>query len=457
MVSGHPLSMNVLGEPPQLDTAEVLTRAARVVSERTGLISFAEVVETSPCDPSAFWVRTVPADTEPIFDVRAYSEGNASARDADGALLKAVGESIERYCAASANCGELTLASFRSMELLSVPPSSWALFSDQQYRARDFPVPRFTEDTTIRWAPAYSLTRDLVVQVPASFVYIPYTPGPGETRIIPWQVSTGLACHTSLTRAALKSLLEVVERDAFMLFWHRRIRCPEVDVSAIADERLRSLLDLTEVPGYQRHILLLTADLPLPIVLVAMTSMEHKPYVVMGCAADCQPENALRLALEEALLSMHGITNIAESEPEYAPAEKGYLDVRDLMRHAWIYAVDPRLREVTSAQFVPSGVVAWADLPRAPTDSALGQLRWIVTQLEARGYEAIVADLTTIDVDDVGFKVMRGMVPGMQPLDVDHRFMHLGGPRLYLTPEKLGVPAHRFSGATLNPYPHPFP
>jgi ribosomal protein S12 methylthiotransferase accessory factor len=225
----------------------------------------------------------------------------------------------------------------------------------------------------------------------------------------------------------------------------------------VSDPKLRSLLERTNVPGYQRHILLLTADVPLPIVLVAMTSQVHKPYVVMGCAADCLPENALRLALEEAVLSMHGITTYAERDPEYVSAEPDYGDLRDLLRHAWVYAVDPRLRDVTAAQFVPSGSIAAAELPTAPTSSTLEQLRWLVRQLGARGHESIVVDLTTIDIDDIGFKVVRGIVPGMQPLDVDHRYRHLGGRRLYLPPTALGIAEDRIGGDAPNPYPHPFP
>lgn len=457
MNDGHQLSLRNLAEPAQLSIGEAKARAARVVSERTGLISLAEIVETGPCDPRAFWVRTVPADTKSIFDVRAFSEGNAAALDSDTALMKAIGESIERYCAASSNCGDLRLSSHRAMDTPRVRSASWALFSDEQYQSPQFPVPRFTDDTPVRWVSAYSLTRDHEVHVPASFVYIPYVPVPGEARIVPWQVSTGLACHTSLTRAALKSLLEVVERDAFMLFWHRRIGCPEIDISTISDKHLLSLLDLTRVPGYQRHILLLTVDVPLPVVLVALTSMNHKPYVVMGCAADCQPENALRLALEEALLSMHGITTIAERDPEYSSTAENYSDINDLLRHAWVYAVDPRLREVTSAQLKPSGEIRWGDLPCAKATATLQQLVWLVRELELRGYESIVADITTVDVDDAGFKVVRGIIPGMQPLDVDHKFPHLGGPRLHSSPARLGLPAHRFHDTTLNRYPHPFP
>lgn len=455
----HPLSLRSLREPETLSLAEVATRASRIVSARTGIVSSVELVETGPCDPSTYWARATHGDTTHIFGVRARNDGNASALDPDTAMVKALGESIERYCAAAADPDDLVLARFRDLDVPAVPPSAWALFAPAQHEAEGVPVPRFDEGTPIRWAPGFSLRRDQPVLVPAGFAFIPYTPAEGEARILPWQVSTGLASHTSLARASLKALLEVIERDAFMLFWHRRIRCPEVDVSRLGERgarSLRRLIDRSNVLGYRCDVRLLTLDIPLPIVLVTLSSEEHKPYVVMGCAADCDPEAALRLAFEEALLSLHGITTIAEREPVYQPEAPGYADIRDLLKHAWVYAVDPALRAVMAEQLRPEGRVSASELPRGPTGSTLAQLRWLVEQLAARDLDAVVVDLTTPDIDDVGFKVVRGMIPGMQPLDVDHRFRHLGSQRLHCPPGELGLAPGR-AATDLNPYPHPFP
>ena len=458
-MNAHPLSLRRLREPPVLDLGEVQARAARIVSGRTGIVSSVELVETGPCDPSTYWARATHGDTTHIFGVRARNDGNASALDRDTAVVKALGESIERYCAAAADPEELTLARFNELDVPAVPPAAWALFDAAQHEAGGLPVPRFDETTPIRWARGFSLRRDSPVLVPASFAYIPYTPVEGEARILPWQVSTGLASHTSLARAALKALLEVIERDAFMLFWHRRIRCPEVDLSSLAGTgtpALRRLIERADVLGHRCEVRLLTLDIPLPIVLVTFSSQTHKPYVVMGCAADCDPREALRLAFEEALLSLHGITTIAERDPTYAPEAPDYADVRDLLKHAWVYAVDPALRAVTSDMLRPAGRVRANHLPRGPSGSTLAQLRWLVEQLGARDLDPVIVDLTTPDIDDVGFKVVRGMIPGMQPLDVDHRFRHLGGRRLACPPGELGVATARMTEG-LNPQPHPFP
>jgi ribosomal protein S12 methylthiotransferase accessory factor len=66
-------------------------------------------------------------------------------------------------------------------------------------------------------------------------------------------------------------------------------------------------------------------------------------------------------------------------------------------------------------------------------------------------------DVTTPDVDEAGFKVVRVVVPELQRMDIDHRHQHLGGRRLYEVPHKLGRAAKLADEDTLNLQPHPFP
>ena len=76
-------------------------------------------------------------------------------------------------------------------------------------------------------------------------------------------------------------------------------------------------------------------------------------------------------------------------------------------------------------------------------------------RLGAPGLEVIVVDLTTSDVEGLGFKVVKVLIPGMQPIDFGP-WQRLGGPRLYEVPARLGYSAA--SGPQeLNLFPHPFP
>jgi ribosomal protein S12 methylthiotransferase accessory factor len=255
----------------------------------------------------------------------------------------------------------------------------------------------------------------------------------------------------------LKGVLEVLERDAFMLFWQRMIRCPELDVSSVRDVRVEELLDRTVCRGYRRVIRVLTLDIPISILLVAFIAEgPHLPRTLVAAAADVEPLTALRLALEEGLLSLNGITRLIEREPQYQPSSD-YSNVNDLMQHAAAHAVSPELQQVMTQLLEPCSRIGLSELPRAPDGTDVDHLEWLTGQLERTGLETIALDVTTPDIDESGFKVVRVIVPGMQPLDIDHRYRHLNGPRLGMAPERLGLPQARCPAPTLNPYPHPFP
>jgi ribosomal protein S12 methylthiotransferase accessory factor len=82
------------------------------------------------------------------------------------------------------------------------------------------------------------------------------------------------------------------------------------------------------------------------------------------------------------------------------------------------------------------------------------KLKHCINILQKHGYDIIMCDLSTSDVKDAGFKVVRIVVPGLIPLHGDHRYPFLGGQRLYKVPRKLGL-RKLVNEISVNPYPHP--
>jgi ribosomal protein S12 methylthiotransferase accessory factor len=69
----------------------------------------------------------------------------------------------------------------------------------------------------------------------------------------------------------------------------------------------------------------------------------------------------------------------------------------------------------------------------------------------------IAVDLTTPDVEALGFKVVKVLIPGTQPLDFGVECPHLGGRRLYEAPYRMGYRPRPTRPHELNLVPHPFP
>ena len=96
-------------------------------------------------------------------------------------------------------------------------------------------------------------------------------------------------------------------------------------------------------------------------------------------------------------------------------------------------------------------------MPRVRDRARLDRLSWIVEHLSARGFGVIGVDITAPDIARYGVRVMRAIVPGLQPLGFGPSGLRLGGRRLYDAPVRMGVFSSRPAEQDLNRFPHPFP
>jgi len=74
-----------------------------------------------------------------------------------------------------------------------------------------------------------------------------------------------------------------------------------------------------------------------------------------------------------------------------------------------------------------------------------------------KNLDVIVVDLTQPDVAELGFTVVKVLVPGLIDINADHNYPLLGGHRLYALPRLLGYTDRDVTEAELNRIPHPFP
>jgi ribosomal protein S12 methylthiotransferase accessory factor len=451
--------------------ADPLYRGLRAVSNQTGLIKRLYFEPLYPDDPAFYWAVSEPADLVPLLGHAVPNRGMAAAAVPERAAMKALGETLERYCAAFYDPDELVSGPSDALSGNAVDVRRFALFDTAQYATSLHPIDspgeaakdvvmsskRFhfspiDHDVSLRWTKARSLVTGEVVFVPAAFVYIPYIYDYPAEPIVADLVSTGLACGSTLAEACYKGLMEVIERDAFMLTWHHRIPAETIRLEAIGDLTTRDLLARFSRLPIRVEAFLISVGIEIPTVLVVLTG-DQRPFHVVGAAADMSAHRALQLALEEAALSFCGLRRLCQQQSAW-PSDAGFSDVDDLTTHAVVHAVSEELRG--SLDFLRGGKKVDLGEYTSLRSSWREDLRISAGIVAKAGYDALAVDLTTVDVDDLGFKVVRAVIPGFQPLDINHNHRHLGGHRLQLMADRLGRTASSLH-ETLNTSPHPFP
>ncbi len=449
--------LKVFDNDPAAVLDESLERARRLVSDRTGIISSVEHLELKPDEPPIFWAQSHPANAVPLGGKVALNLGSAASTDPRRATIKAVGESIERYCSSQYDKDFLLLKSFNKLDQRAVRPEQFALFSQSQYSKPGFPYAPMTSDTPLRWVRGLSLVHQEETYVPAGMTFVPYEYGGMDEPAIDNAISTGMACGPDRAAATYKAILEVIERDVFMIVWLNRLPRPRIDLSSVEHPFPKGLLKQLEGLPISCRAWLLTLDIEIAVILVQLSNASGKtPYSVVGIGIDLDPNRALGLALEEACMGYLGMNRYSVAKDQFQP-EAGFRNVTSPLEHGIAHALWPELKDSMKFLTASEKPISIQSLPNSSSSNMGANVETLVRRIGDKGMDVIAVDLTLSDVDDVGFKVVRAIVPGMQPLDLNHNLQHLGRGRLYHVPYEMGLMNKKPEEEEFNPLPHPFP
>ncbi len=454
----HPAGLELQDVAPS-DPWETIRRGRRLISRKVGLIRQIAENPYQSSDPAIFAAGAVLADLSRCVPGGQALTAAGAGESAMMAVVSAIGEAVERHCACVSDRDGMLLGTFRELRDDAVPPDRLRLFSREQVERFGPRGPvYFDESSPVRWVWAYSLTDRRSRLVPASLVFLNHRPDADEAHI-GLSASTGLAAGATREEAILSGLLETVERDAFTLSWmHRRAgRLIEIDDEAgqaIVRERL-----WTDRPSVDVRVFDLTTDIAIPVVFLIMRRrIDFGPLVCLGAASKLSPPHAIRKAILEGGQNFPLVRNLLAIDRTWEPAE----DFSNLLTfdHNFLTYVKRPDFVAPAFRFFDDCAdrVALSRMPDRSTGRVRSDIDYAVAALRAAGHEVLVVDITTPEIADIGFSVVRVIVPGLVPLHGTHQRPYLGVRRLFDAPARLGWDRRGCSPDTgLNPYPHPFP
>jgi ribosomal protein S12 methylthiotransferase accessory factor len=419
-----------------------------LVDVRVGAATLAEVEPATTDGAAALAVAHARFAAPHPQEVRHDSEGwtHGAAATEDEAKLVALAEALERYCGVFTP-RPAAVAAYATLDEEALWPPALPLYSARQYARPGFPFAPFEPRQALPWAWGHNLVTGRSLLVPQDAVRY----GPAPSRLV-HESSSGVAAHTSPEAAVLGATLEVVERDALMIFWLNRLSPPLADLTHHSHPFVAAVRGDVHRMGYELRLADLTTDLGIPVMLAIATREDLEgPALVLGAGASLDPVRAVTKALRELLGSLRSWQGVDWAGPERLEPD----EVRELADHARAYHHPSWL---SRADFLWSSD-ARSTLPLAAGDDSppADQLATCVSRLTGAGLELIAADLTTPDIGARGLRVMRAIVPGAQPIGFGPTGLRLGGRRLYTAPSAMGFTSTDTSEECLNPDPHCFP
>lgn len=365
-------------------------------------------------------------------------------------IWSTIGESVERYAAAIYDNKDLLIDCYRNISDKAVNPLDFIRFSEAQYAQQGFPYRPPQPDDMMGWVLGKNITTGKDMYIPASMVYMFYSPATETDGRIDNGYSTGLAAGQNYMNAIHSGLREVIERDAYALHWFTKRTAPKVDLAEIynnAGSRLKRLLDKTPCNFDLRDY---STDLNIPCMLSHITSREFSG-IASGSSCNSNPYKCAEKAILESIHTLNWCLDMQRSENASVNLE----DIKIYEHHVRYYFDRARENKHNLDFMFAEGDMSDLDLTNDTSVSfdAKSDLISMVDKLEKRGYQVYVVDITTDDVRNAGFVVVRVLVPGLQPLYCGLGNEHLDTRRIEKFCTHMGMDLE----LPLNTNPHPFP
>jgi ribosomal protein S12 methylthiotransferase accessory factor len=433
-------------------SASAVARAA--VDRRTGIVRKLLATPRAADDPALAHVEARLGDFARLPGAGAITETGGSGAAPAGAWTSGLFETLERYAAAFVDRRRLVHARPTPGGPF-LYGDRFPLYADFQYASGGLPFRPLTDRSEIWWAEGRSLVTGATCFVPAAFVFVPYH-GTSEDEWLGPGTSTGMAAGATWAAACASGLLEVCERDAFMITWLNRLSRPRLRVPPGSPLGRRVASVLARRRGRVVFVDLAT-DLRVPTVLAALeTRLFGRPVRTFGAASRPTYAAAAEKALLEACSDLMRLQIVLDGPDRGWRPAPDFSNVNDFGAHSQAY-LDPRLQPVLD--FLTAGpeerdLGGPDELAEAGADATLLAL---VKRFAAAGLDPVAVTLTTRDLAELGVEVVKTIAPGAVPLPPDHRWQWLGHRRVYEVPRRIGA---RDRDATpedlLLDHPHPF-
>ncbi|MGW6743141.1 TOMM precursor leader peptide-binding protein [Streptomyces sp. NPDC055025] len=423
---------------------------------------------------SGTWINVTSPTTAPVAGsvfMRGYAgltdvtwSGQANGFDASRDL--AFLEGLERYAGTHRRTGTTLLtAAYSDLGGDGRPaldPAECGSYPPETYR--DDPMVRpFDPDRPIPWVWGYSLRDERPLLVPARLVH--YSAGLASDNFV-FECSNGCAIGSCLEEAVLGGLLELIERDAFLVAWYGGTPLTEIDLDSVGDPTVRTMIDRAALQGYDVHAFDNRIDLAVPVVTGLAVRRDGGPGTFsFGAGASLDPAAALEGALSEVLTYIpHLPRQVEERRSELDAMAEDFGKVLHLKDHAQLYGL-PRMAEHVRGYREPSAVRPMADVYRTWEERdrpRTGDLRDDVIhcrdELVRAGHDVIVVDQTTPEQHRIGLRTVATIVPGLLPIDFGwSRQRAPRMPRLRTAAWRGGLRSGELTEAEIRMVPHPFP
>jgi len=427
---------------PSLAEPELIARALR---ERGVLLSCSLSERLPDEPPTKAWRAQCSGE-------RRQQVGGASWTSHEDALYATLAEALERFIWTERtehfeSPVRANVAAMRSEKRAMLAPERFVSFSSAHRNADR--RKQLRDDASYQWIRARSLVSGNALFIPAqvaSGVKLDH-----DEPLIRDRNTNGLATFPTKDGAELAGMLELIERDAYLILWLNRLSAPRIALEALRAREPKIDAVLRTLARYRMrlHAVQMPTDAPTHAILAVIEDETgHAPRFSVGLKAHRDLSRAVEKAALEALRARSGVRrapSVAGAEQRETPVDRiGH-------RERLYYWADPAHADELS--FLIEGAEVEVNGAVWESDSESEHRARILAWCKARSYECVSVSLTHSPWNPTPWHIAMIVMPDLHHLWLTEPNRQLAGDRWRSVPPLFDLPVRS------EPYldgPHPF-
>lgn len=472
-VLGYPLYWQLPEQYAEYADKPETQRALLIISRllRKGLLTNSRIYQTNhPDEPPAF---TSILQIKNQNNRGKYSVGwegkSVHLFNKAETFWPALGEAIERYCCLYPDYKqrEVIQNSYKNLGKPKVDIFAIAGLTDEQ-RAKPHATYKlqYDDESIFEWLPTLELTSNKTIYAPLQWFSFQHVreklhrcATQNQEPMLTAPITTGAAAGQTKEGAILAGLFEVIERDAFIIYWLNQdfLQAKRIDLTKIENEEVQCLAQIAADYRLELHILYLETDVPVHTIgLVMIDQTEVGPAIMVTAKTGFDIEAMICAVLHDSLGQHCGARNF-RNRNKFSEAD---LQPHKLM-HAtrMVYWHNPaQIPKIN--HFIGGKHITIRDLPDyCSTNNTRTDLKELLKWFATKKYQVLYRELINPKLKKLteGISVAMVKVPKFQPVYLEESLRSTEGARLREVPVHLGYPALTDSPDPFHKEPHPFP
>lgn len=315
------------------------------------------------------------------------------------AACSAIGEAVERYNAIYRNSDvtySFTYKELKSKGYDALNPKDMALSNLEENL--------YKSNIKLDWVKTKQLDNNRIVWVPANYIYFPYIPVDSDKDVF-IQDTTGLATGLTFEEAILQGIQEVIERDAYSIYYRWQLDAYDINLQEIKNSQIQHLINYLKKKRISVFLKLLKTDIDTYVVHSVLEDKQKKfPIYTHGSGAALNIDIAIMRAITESIQLRESQSKILKNVSDFS--EKSEYDSYVDWGKGNKEKVGNLIRKWKN--------VNYSQLINKSSGDILSDIDHLTSNLKKKGYKVLIANLSRTDTN---LKTVRVLIPGFQPLD----------------------------------------